>query len=655
MRAPKALQLLLLAAFGLGGAACEGYVESSAGDATVGPDRTADSALQAAPKNGASASTTSPSVATALPAWTGAVGAWCGPFEQQSLWLTARPQSVDCQAASTKIYGDASEDTSEALTLELDPALLATLPAELSAPGRYCAPGVAACSDVQVSLHIDSYTPGQGLQGTWSVTLPSQAELRGGVGASWCNWDESLPAHPEAERLAREIKIQEVSVYQGVKVPLVRDLQAVAQRNADLVQQREALLRVVVTPAPGFQSRQLSARVTLQDTGKNPRNFEQIIQVNGASSDADGQSTFNIGLPKDAFSEATQYAVELRETSRCTALSGTPVGARFPEQGMAPVGARATGPVKVMLVPVRYKADGSGRLPDTSPEQLEKMSKRLYSMYPTSEVMLSVRSVVDTDRTELGDMLDQLRELRDADAPPSDLAYYGLVRQTETFSDYCQGTCTTGLAGFGSQNGTSTAGMGVGFTNAAASTFVHELGHIYRRPHAPCGGAGAPDASYPYPDAGLGSWGFDLQTRELFDPTTHLDFMSYCSPDWISDYNYQLILQQIIVVNQRAERRVATRGRPPAFRTLRVGKDGQARWGLDLHPRLEPPGDPTLLKALDAQGGVVETLNAYFEDGPDGETSYFVPTGHANWAAIQVPGGAALPYLAPTDNKPFAR
>jgi hypothetical protein len=196
--------------------------------------------------------------------------------------------------------------------------------------------------------------------------------------------------------------------------------------------------------------------------------------------------------------------------------------------------------------------------------------------------------------------------------------------------------------------------MGIGFADAAASTFVHELGHIYRRPHSPCGGAGSPDENYPYPVAGLGSWGYDLQTRELFDPATHVDFMSYCSPDWISDYNYQLILERIIVVNQQATKHVAARGTPPPYRTLRVSPSGQARWGLTLHPRLVPPGDPTTLKVLDAQGAV-EEVPAYFEEGPDGETSYFVPAGHAGWTTIQVPGGPAVPYAGTTVNTPFGR
>jgi hypothetical protein len=284
------------------------------------------------------------------------------------------------------------------------------------------------------------------------------------------------------------------------------------------------------------------------------------------------------------------------------------------------------------------------------------MSRRLYAMYPTNEVMLSVHAPVGTDRTTLSDMLDQMRELRVSESPPTDLSYYGLVRQAETFGEYCEGTCTTGIAGFGSQTGTAAVGMGIGFPESAAGTFVHELGHIYRRPHAPCGGPGAPDELYPYPDAGLGSWGYDFKTRELFDPASHVDFMSYCSPEWISDYNYQQILERIIVVNRHAVfRRSGASAVPRTLRTLRVSKDGQAAWGLDLRSQLTAPGDPITLKALDAAGAVLEEVQATFEDGPDGEQSFFVPAAHADWFAIQVPGGPAVPYAAATQNKPFKR
>lgn len=594
----------------------------------------------------------------ALPTWTGNVGSWCGPKDDATVWLVAKPQQSACEASSKQVFSSAEmpADTSEGLTLQLDATKLTTFPAMLSVLGRYCGAAPAVCSDVQVTLNVESYTQGQGAKGTWSFTPAGQAELKGKLDATWCSWDDFLPAHPDGERLARDIKIREVSVYQGVKVPIVKDMIAVQDRNADLVQNREAMLRVFVEPGQSFQSRELSARLTLQTGTDAPKRFEQAITVSAASSEKDGKSTFNLALPKDAFQEGTQYSLELRETSKCTPLMGTPAGARFPETGLSPVGARLTGPVKVMLVPVRYDADGSGRLPDLSDKQLMQMTDKLYSMYPTSEVVISKHEPVGTTRTDIGDMLDQMRELRDSDGPPSDLAYYGMVRQAETFRDYCQGSCTTGIAGFGSQNGTSTAGMGIGYIDAAAGTFVHELGHIYRRPHAPCGGAAGPDDEYPYAEGALGSWGYDLKTKELFDPGTHVDFMSYCSPEWISDYNYQLILERIVVVNQRAGMQVLPPpGLPQVFRTLLVSATGQARWGLELRPRSQPPGDPVTVEVLDAQGGVLTQAVAYHELVADGDHAYFVPAAHTGWHSVRVPGAAPMAYSGTTANQPFTR
>ncbi|HKY39800.1 MAG TPA: M66 family metalloprotease [Polyangiaceae bacterium] len=646
----------------LSGLGCTGVVEPQGGSGQapggadlMGPVAGSGPSLPGG-MSGSAGSAGSAPIMPELPVWPGTVGSWCGPGDNATVWLVARPQASACQASSTKVYTTEMmmEDATEGLKLQLDPMQLTTFPAQLSVPARYCAP-VSGCSDVTVALKVESYTQGQGVTGTWAFTPLGQASLEGRLQASWCNWDDFLPAHPDGQRLARDIQIQEVAVYQGVKVPIVRDMMPIANRNADLVQQREAMVRIFVRPGPSFQSRELSARITLQD-GEVTRRFEETITVSGGSTDADGQSTFNIELPKDAFKEGTQYSVELRETTKCTPLMGTPVGARFPETGLSPVGARLTGPVKVLLVPVRYDADGSGRMPDTSAEQLEQMTARLYSMYPTSEVTIKLRDPVGTTATDLGDMLDQMRALRDTDAPPSDLSYYGMVRHAETFREYCGGGCTTGIAGFGSQSGISTAGMGIGYLNQAAGTFVHELGHIYRRPHSPCGGAAGSDPDYPYPEAALGSWGYDVRTKELYDPGETVDFMSYCSPDWISDYNYQLLLERVVVVNERARMRVVRApGAPSVYRTLIVSENGQTRWGLDLRPRLAPPGDPLKVRVLDAQGGLLTQVSAYQELMENGERAIFVPAPQAGWHSVQAPGALAAPFSLKTRNKPFTR
>lgn len=75
--------------------------------------------------------------------------------------------------------------------------------------------------------------------------------------------------------------------------------------------------------------------------------------------------------------------------------------------------------------------------------------------------------------------------------------------------------------------------------------YAHELGHNLSLPHAPGGcGAGNPDPDYPYPAAGIGprrGWLFS-GARFIEPEDGFADTMSYCSPSFISDYNYNKAL-----------------------------------------------------------------------------------------------------------------
>ena len=77
-----------------------------------------------------------------------------------------------------------------------------------------------------------------------------------------------------------------------------------------------------------------------------------------------------------------------------------------------------------------------------------------------------------------------------------------------------------------------------GFSVPQAGTIAHELGHNLGLRHAPCGGAGDPDPSFPHPDGSAGAWGYDFARGELVGPAIP-DLMSYCGPpDGISDYHF---------------------------------------------------------------------------------------------------------------------
>ncbi len=108
-----------------------------------------------------------------------------------------------------------------------------------------------------------------------------------------------------------------------------------------------------------------------------------------------------------------------------------------------------------------------------------------------------------------------------AGADGSNRAYYGFVKPG--FS--------SGVAGIGYLGQHAAIGR-----DDSLSVAAHELGHNFGINHAPCGGAGGADQSYPYPNAQIGSWGFN--GTQLLAPTQYVDVMSYCSSVWVSDYNY---------------------------------------------------------------------------------------------------------------------
>jgi len=77
---------------------------------------------------------------------------------------------------------------------------------------------------------------------------------------------------------------------------------------------------------------------------------------------------------------------------------------------------------------------------------------------------------------------------------------------------------------------------------------LHELGHNFSLPHAPCGVEGNPDPQYPYANAALGApgryiWGYDKRRNVFIDPrpADQHDLMSYCDSSTFSDFNYRRI------------------------------------------------------------------------------------------------------------------
>ena len=126
-------------------------------------------------------------------------------------------------------------------------------------------------------------------------------------------------------------------------------------------------------------------------------------------------------------------------------------------------------------------------------------------------------------------VLSEMNTLRSVDGAPSTMHYYGVVKVGYN----------SGVAGYGYVPGR--AAMGWDYLPSGDGVAAHEWGHNFNRPHAPCGGAAGPDPAYPYAGGDIGVVGWNSSTNALV-ATTRKDLMGYCSPTWISDYNWTKVL-----------------------------------------------------------------------------------------------------------------
>ena len=250
-------------------------------------------------------------------------------------------------------------------------------------------------------------------------------------------------------------------------------------------------------------------------------------------------------------------------------------------------------------------------------------------VYPLLQVNVTVRATYTTSAAVLqsgdangawGQVLSEIYALQRAD--PSNATYYGVVG-----TSYSSGIAGLGYIG-------SPAAIGWDKQPSAGGVAAHELGHTFGRSHAPCGTTPA-DPNYPYPNAEIGVWGYDQVDGALKDPVGFFDLMSYCSPDWISDYTFQGVMDF----------------RGPGPLVVTAPDSGLLVWGrmrgdsLILEPafvvkapaRLPAVPGAYQLRGLDSNGGELFDLSFAGEEVPD------LPGGTERHFAFVIPLAQAAP------------
>ncbi|AKF10468.1 M66 family metalloprotease [Sandaracinus amylolyticus] len=543
--------------------------------------------------------------------------------EREFLVLSSEP--ADCMAHARSFT---TPDATRFVPVQVGAASPFTTTATMCSDDGACAP---------TSITVTLTRTASGATGEWSATVGGIART-GRIEASRCDYDALLP--PAGETPIGDAALREVAIYQGVKITIAREGAAVAP-SAPIVAGRDALLRLFVEPRAGFVAREVVARVELGDGAP----IEVRGRIQGSSTDADLASTLNVRIPGDRITPEVPIAVGIYDVAATCGGGGATGGARFPSSGTATLAARSNGGTfRVVLVPVRYAADGSNRLPDTSAANVAAYRDFMRSVFPVQDVEITVRSSplvwnggIGADGSGWSQLLNECMNLRQSDRPPADTYYYCLFSPASSFSQFCGRGCVAGLGPVPSVRDTfSRASIGLGY-RGTEDTFVHEVGHSLGRPHAPCGGASGAEASYPYSGGRIGSWGYDLLQNQLLNPSQHTDVMGYCDNQWISDYNYRLVFERI-----RGVRGIASvSGTPTRYATVVVDVDGSLSWGSEVELVFAPDGDALDATWATTSGEIAADATLLPVSHVDGGIVY-VPVPDASVTAITIPGYGTL-------------
>ena len=336
-------------------------------------------------------------------------------------------------------------------------------------------------------------------------------------------------------------------------------------RAVPLIAGREALLRVFLTgDRPSFYQPRVEALFYRDDALIRGELMEPAFRLLPTEVDESRiDQSFNVRLPGALINRGIAFEIVLDRDRTVPHAPSSKL--RIPEHGrlrMDPVQVPRFDLVLVPVVQASNPNDDVRRwVADMVPES-DKLST-LRSLLPVHEIRVRVHEGYVTTANLAtgagwGELLGELVYLRIREGERG--YYYGAL-------DLQEDAIWDGLGQIGYP-------ASVGATDPV--TLTHELGHNLGLRHAPCGGATAADARYPYNGGAIGAWGYDFASQRVVSAALYKDVMGYCDPQWVSDYHFTRAM------NFRRFEEAGLMGGG--------GRGGVA--GADLRLGAEPAGEP---------------------------------------------------------------
>jgi len=200
---------------------------------------------------------------------------------------------------------------------------------------------------------------------------------------------------------------------------------------------------------------------------------------------------------------------------------------RYPTAGWNDIDTRNVPKMKITVVPITIEGGASASISQSQAEALLEKTLKVhaignYDIEVRSNYLFEDPTGTTADWTKL---LSEMATLRAAEDPD---------RQ---FHAFLPNGLSPGIGGIGY------VGLPAAVSIQNADTIAHETGHNLNLPHNPCSGQeGNPDLNYPYEGGDIGTWGYDIYTGAAYDPAVFKDLMTYCGPEWISDYSFNKVL-----------------------------------------------------------------------------------------------------------------
>lgn len=351
------------------------------------------------------------------------------------------------------------------------------------------------------------------------------------------------------------------------------------------------------------------------------------------------RNSYNAVIPGEHIRPGLELVVEADPGGTVPLAPGSRV--RFPASGAAALNVIEVPPMELTVVPVLEAAQPDSSIfawTDNVGDDSPEVGLFRYS-FPFSEFRARSREAYVTS-------LDLT----------SDDGQWGLVLEMEALRAVDNGTgyyyaAAASVNGYVRGRARLAAWASIG--KAWDTELAHEVGHNLDLLHAPCGGALGTDPDFPYPNGGIGAWGYDFRDGSVVSADRRRDIMGYCyERGWLSDYYFEKVIEYRERVEGDRARALIAAERPaaevlvlwggvvngqlrlePAFRVTAaphlpeaagpyliegVGGNGEAEFSLAFTPGEDQFGDKYFFFTIPVDAGWEDSLDRIVLTGPEG-------------------------------------